>query len=112
MAVDDGFYNPQSESQSAGLGLFLGSALETGEDGIRFRRGGAWAFVLYPTLYSGIGGFCSDSNDAALGCEFVCVGQQVDEYLRQPWLVALDQREVFGEGHFERLVAQRQKRAY
>ena len=50
MAVDDGFYNPQSESESSWLGLFLGSPLETGKDGIRFSRGGTGALVLYPTL--------------------------------------------------------------
>src|SRR5882757_9002967 len=103
MAVHDGFYNPQAESEAARLRLFIGAPLKTSKDSVRFSRGGTWAFVLHPTLYPSIGGFGSDPYDAALRCKLVCVGEQVDEHLRQSWLVALDQREVLGQRHFERL---------
>src|SRR3954468_21557009 len=103
MAVDDGLYNPQSEPQTAGLGLFLGSTLEAREYCICFGCRGPWALIFHPTLYVSIGRCRANADHAVFRRKFVRIRQKVDEHLRQSRFVARDEGEVLGQPYFERL---------
>src|SRR5690606_2432250 len=105
VTIDDRFHDPQSQAQSAGLGLLLRTAIEAFEDRTALDLGHARAFVLDPDRHLVLLFARTDSHDAAFGSELARVREQVHEHLRQARTVAIDALQRIRDVYRELLAA-------
>src|SRR6185437_15373934 len=111
MSFDDGADDPEPQAKPAGLRLMFGAPAEGSEEAFARWSGRARSLVLHPHRQTPFIRFAADADGAALRRELIGVGEQIDEHLRQPVLVAFHEGQLLGKGDLEPLASQREKRA-